>query len=173
MYQALKNNTNTKGRPIVYSINAKWGRDKPWLDAANFAHLWRTTPDIIEVFNGPTKSSRRSVVAILDEQEQITSYSGPGGWNDLDMLEIGNGMSPNQERAHFLLWAALKSPLLIGTHLADLSDEALKLLTHREVIAINQDPLGKSARRVQRWGEGDVWAGMLADGSAVAGKFSS
>ncbi|KAI9007784.1 alpha-galactosidase [Hyaloraphidium curvatum] len=167
MWNALKNKTNTQ-RDIIYSINARWGRDQPWLDADNFCHMWRTTPDIIEVFNGRTAGSRRSVIAILDEQAELTQYSGPGGWNDPDMLEIGNGMSSNQEEAHFLLWAALKAPLMIGTHLANLSSQAIALLTDRDVLAVNQDPLGASARRVQRDGDADVWAGPMADGSVVA-----
>lgn len=168
MWNALKNTTNTK-RDIIYSINAKWGKDKPWLDAAGFAHMWRTSPDIIEKFSGSTSSSRRTVLQLLDEQDGITQYSGPGGWNDMDMLEVGNGMSLNQETAHFLIWAALKSPLLIGAHLADLADDQLKLLTDKDVIAINQDPLGEPARRVQRADDADVWAGPLSGGGAVAG----
>lgn len=168
MWNALKNKTNTQ-RDIVYSINAKWGRDKPWLEADNFAHMWRTTPDIIEKFSPPTSNSRRSVLAILDEQDGITQYSGPGGWNDLDMLEIGNGMSENQELAHFLIWAALKSPLIIGTHLANLNQNQIKLLTDPDVLAINQDSLGEPARRVQRFENQDVWAGPLSGGSVVAG----
>jgi alpha-galactosidase len=169
MWNALKNKTNTQ-RDIIYSINARWGRDKPWLLAGNWSHLWRTTPDIIEVFNGKTSNSRRSVIAILDEMDGITQYSSPGGWNDLDMLEVGNGMTLNQDTAHFLIWAALKSPLLIGAHIANLTEDHIRLLTDRDVIAINQDPLGVSARRVQRNGEADVWAGPLSGGSAVAGK---
>ena len=95
------------GRPIVFSL-CEWGDNKPWLWAEKVGHLWRTTGDIYNCYdcikdNGSWKAW--GVMQIVDKQEGLRKYAGPGHWNDPDMLEVGNGMSVNEERAHFTMWA--------------------------------------------------------------------
>jgi len=99
--------------------------------------------------------------------------SGPGAWNDADMLEVGNGgMSFGEYQSHFALWALLKSPLLIGCDLHKLSSETLYILGAKEVIAVNQDPLGVQGDLVYQRGPMQIWAGPLSDGSRVVVVFN-
>lgn len=119
-----------------------------------------------------------SVLNILNKVAPYADRSEPGGWNDLDMLEVGQGgMSDDEYKAHFTMWALLKSPLLIGTNIGKLSPASLTILNNPAVIAINQDPLGRPARRVRTdysvkkdkygMGEAHVWTGPLAHGDQV------
>ncbi|MFW9597923.1 MAG: glycoside hydrolase family 27 protein, partial [Paludibacter sp.] len=140
MSKALKQ----AGRPIVFSL-CEWGDNKPWLWAKEVGHLWRTTGDIYNCYDciedhGTWKSF--GVMQILDKQDGLRQYAGPGHWNDPDMMQVGNGMSFNQERAHFTMWAMLAAPLISGNDLRSMSQQTLSVLTNREVIAINQDTLG-------------------------------
>lgn len=83
---------------------------------------------------------------ILDKQVGLAQYAHPGGWNDPDMLQVGNGLMTNdQYQSHFALWAALKAPLLIGCGLTGITQQTLTILSNEEVIAVNQDPLGIQA----------------------------
>jgi alpha-galactosidase len=100
----------------------------------------------------------------------LQSYAGPGHWNDPDMLEVGNGgMSVTEYRAHFSMWCLLAAPLMAGNDIRKMSADIGGILTNKEVIAIDQDPLGRQGRRVKRSGDLEVWAKQLADGGrAVA-----
>ena len=103
---------------------------------------------------------------ILDLQDGIESYAGPGHWNDPDMLEVGNGgMTTDEYRAHFSLWSILAAPLIAGNDLRDMKPEIHDILTNKEVIAVNQDPLGSEGRRVRKDGDLEVWAKQMQDGS--------
>ncbi len=103
---------------------------------------------------------------ILDLQVGIESYAGPGHWNDPDMLEVGNGgMTTEEYRAHFSLWSILAAPLIAGNDLRDMKPEIHDILTNKEVIAVNQDPLGSEGRRVRKDGDLEVWAKQMQDGS--------
>ncbi|MEI2700545.1 MAG: glycoside hydrolase family 27 protein [Microthrixaceae bacterium] len=136
-------------RPIVYSIS-EYGKTQPWTWAPGIANLWRTTGDITPHW--------LTVAGIIDSQADLADYAGPGGWNDPDMLQVGNGdMTPDEIRSHVGMWAMLAAPLMIGTDLDNLSPEVLDALSNEEVVEIDQDPLGQQARRV-RVGEGEVWA---------------
>jgi alpha-galactosidase len=102
---------------------------------------------------------------ILDLQAGLESFSGPGHWNDPDMLEVGNGgMTADEYRAHFSLWAMLAAPLIAGNDLTRMTPETRAILTNAEVIAVDQDPLGVQARRVVKDGDAEVWSRPLADG---------
>ena len=159
MRQAL----DASGRPIVFSI-CEWGTNKPWLWANGIGNLWRTTGDISDVW-ASTKKDDLGVVDILDKQVGLESFAGPGHWNDPDMLEVGNGgMTVPEYRAHFSLWSLLASPLMAGNDLRDMKPEIQQILTNKEVIAVNQDPLGKQGRRVHKDGELEVWAKQMQDG---------
>ncbi|HUE82093.1 MAG TPA: glycoside hydrolase family 27 protein [Pyrinomonadaceae bacterium] len=143
-YTTMRDALFATGRPIVFSL-CEWGNNKPWLWAKNVGHLWRTTGDIYNCFDcvkdhGAWKSW--GVLQILDMQEGLRTYAGPDHWNDPDMMEVGNGMSVNEDRAHFSLWAMLAAPLMAGNDLRNMSKETLAILTNEEVIAVNQDSLG-------------------------------
>jgi alpha-galactosidase len=103
---------------------------------------------------------------IVDMQVGLEGAAGPGHWNDPDMLEVGNGgMTTLEYRSHFSLWAMLAAPLIAGNDLRSMSPEIKAILTNKEVIAINQDPLGSQGRRVRKDGDKEIWVKQLKDGS--------
>ena len=103
---------------------------------------------------------------IVDQEAGLESYAGPSHWNDPDMLEVGNGgMTTTEYRAHFSLWAILAAPLIAGNDLRDMKPEIREILTQKEVIAVDQDPLGLQGRRVRKNGDLEVWSKPLQDGS--------
>ncbi len=102
---------------------------------------------------------------ILDLQETLADYAGPGHWNDPDMMEVGNGGMTNDEyRAHFSLWAVLAAPLMAGNDLRSMSPDINEILTNKEIIAVSQDVLGRQGRRIKREGDADVWMKELSGG---------
>jgi alpha-galactosidase len=106
------------------------------------------------------------MLAILDQQAGLQSYAGPGHWNDPDMLEVGNGgMTDVEYRSHFSLWAILAAPLIAGNDLRDMRAEIHDILTNKEVIAVDQDPLGREGERAWKSGDLEVWSKQLGDGS--------
>jgi len=106
------------------------------------------------------------VTDILDQQVSLESFAGPGHWNDPDMLEVGNGgMTIPEYRAHFSLWAILAAPLIAGNDLREMKPEIREILTNKEVIAVDQDPLGSQGHRVYKDGDREVWSRQLRDGS--------
>lgn len=163
-YTLMSDALRATGRPIVFSL-CEWGTAKPWLWASKVGNLWRTTGDIWDGWQGK-KDYALGVMDILDLQDGLESFAGPGHWNDPDMLEVGNGgMSADEYRAHFSLWAMLAAPLIAGNDIAGMTPQTRSILTNREVIAVDQDRLGMAARRVADDGDGEVWARPLADGS--------
>lgn len=145
------------GRPMVLSI-CEWGRHRPWDWAPSLGHLWRTSPDIADTW--------ASLVATVDRQAELHPFAGPDHWNDPDMLEVGNGgMTDVEYRTHFSLWAMLAAPLMAGNDLREMRETTLAILTAPEVVAVDQDPLGRQARRVRAEGPSELWARELADGS--------
>jgi alpha-galactosidase len=164
-YAVIRNALNTAGRPIVLSI-CEWGTAKPWLwGKAVGGNLWRTTGDINDKWETKNKQSL-GMLDILDLQDGLESFAGPGHWNDPDMLEVGNGgMTTPEYRAHFSLWSILAAPLIAGNDLRNMSPDIQAILTNKEVIAVNQDPLGIEGRRVRKEGDLEVWARPLQDGS--------
>jgi alpha-galactosidase len=150
------------GRPIVLSI-CEWGRNRPWEWAGGVGQLWRTTSDIQDRWE--------SVVWIMNANEAHADAAGPGRWNDPDMLEVGNGgMTVEEYRSHFSMWAMMAAPLMTGNDLRSMSAETKSILLNPEVIAVDQDPLGAQGRKVLDRGYGaQVWVKPLSDGSrAVA-----
>jgi alpha-galactosidase len=164
-YSRMRDALLASGRPIVFSI-CEWGSTKPWLWAKDTGNLWRTTGDIQDFWEGKKDWGGLGVVQILDLQAGLEGCSGPGHWNDPDMLEVGNGgMTATEYRAHFSLWCLLAAPLMAGNDLRTMTPETRDILTNKEVIAVDQDPLGKQGSRVRRDGDSEVWARPLADGS--------
>jgi alpha-galactosidase len=168
-YSIMRDALKKSGRPIVFSL-CEWGSTKPWLWAGAVGNLWRSTGDIIDKWEGSEKWGGLGVVQILDLQDGLQSYAGPGHWNDPDMLEVGNGgMSLTEYRAHFSMWCLLAAPLMAGNDIRSMTGDIHDILTNKEVIAIDQDPLGREGRRVKRGDGLEVWAKELADGGrAVA-----
>jgi alpha-galactosidase len=178
LYKRMGQALRATGRPIVYSI-CEWGNNKPWEWAPQAGgHMWRTTGDI--------QDSWESILRLgFQQQADLYSYAGPGGWNDPDMLVIGmhgkgnvaaGGCTDAEYRSHFALWCLLASPLMIGCDVRHLSDLARKLLLNKHLIAVNQDPLGKQGYRVGQVDYDheklDTWAKPLADGSIAVGLFN-
>jgi alpha-galactosidase len=154
MDKALK----ATGRPIVYSF-CQYGWDAVWeWGPSEGANLWRTTGDITPEWD--------RIYSIVSQQEGLEEYAGPGHWNDPDMLEVGNGkLTLAENRTHFSLWAMLAAPLLAGNDLPNMKPEIKAILTNRDVIAIDQDPLGKQGARIYSDGEVEVWTRPLAGGA--------
>jgi alpha-galactosidase len=171
-YSIMRDALLKAGRPIVFSI-CEWGTSKPWLWAKDVGNLWRTTGDIQDCWDCKRDWGGMGVVHILDLQDGLESYAGPGHWNDPDMLEVGNeGMTITEYRAHFSLWCILAAPLMAGNDLRNMTNEVKEILTNREVIAVDQDSLGMQGRRVKRYGDREVWAKQLADGGRAVVLFN-
>lgn len=153
------------GRPIVYSL-CQYGRAEVWKWGAEVGgNLWRTTGDIADQW--------QIMSTIGFGQEDLASFAGPSRWNDPDMLEVGNGhMSPGEYRTHVSLWAMLAAPLIAGHDVRSASPETVALLTNADVIAIDQDPLGKPGRRVLQRETVEVWTRTLADGRTAVAFFN-
>jgi len=155
------------GRPIVFSIT-EWGQSNPWTWAEDIGHLWRTTGDITNCFNCELDHGSWSswgIMNILDMQSGLRKYAGPGHWNDPDMMEVGNGLTPAENRSHFSMWAMLSAPLIAGNDIRNMSEQTRKVLTNKEVIAVNQDSLGIQALRYRDYGDLEIWFKPLADGA--------
>jgi alpha-galactosidase len=169
-YANIRQALDASGRPIVLSI-CEWGSAKPWLWAREIGgNLWRSSGDIQDRWVGkrewnPGNCCSYGMLDIVDQEADLYSYAGPGHWNDPDMLEVGNGgMTTTEYQAHFSLWALLAAPLIAGNDLRNMTPEIHDILTNKEVIAIDQDPLGRQGRRVWKDGDLEVWAKQLQNG---------
>ena len=144
-YQLISDALRASGRPIFLSM-CEWGNSHPWRWARDIGHSWRTTPDIwcnfdsLRVF--PQGYSQFGVMQCIQLNDTLRQYAGPGHWNDPDMLEVGNGMTINEDRAHFTMWCMMASPLILGNDIRNMSAEVRDILTNREMIAVDQDALG-------------------------------
>lgn len=143
-YNLMRDALHAAGRPIFFSM-CEWGSSKPWKWAAETAHSWRTTGDIFNCFDCVDEHpgwKAYGVMQILDMQEGLREYAGPGHWNDPDMLEVGNGQTVNEDRAHFSMWCMLAAPLILGNDIRNMSQETKDIIMNKEVIAIDQDKAG-------------------------------
>ena len=163
----------SSGREILFSL-CEWGSNKSWLWGAGVGgHMWRTTGDIVD--------SWESIEHIGFSQSGHAKYGGPGHWNDPDMLVVGmysegnvarGGCTDTEYRTHFGLWCLLASPLMIGCDPRNMNDATRDILKNKELIAVNQDPLGRQGFRVARKGKLDIWKKPLAGGSLAVGLFN-
>ena len=166
-YALMADALRASGRPIVFSM-CEWGTAKPWLWAKNVGNLWRTTGDIWDSFNKNDKEHTwaHPVTDIVDLNEPLWPFAGLGHWNDADMLEVGNGgMTSAEYRSHFSLWAMMASPLMAGNDIAHMDPATRSILLNKEVIAVDQDPLGIQGHRVAKGGNREVWVKPLAGGA--------
>ncbi|KAB5575336.1 glycoside hydrolase superfamily [Coniochaeta sp. 2T2.1] len=177
MSYALKNS----GREILYSL-CEWGHQFPWHWADQFSDSYRMSGDIRSAYRADgsgvcttayclnTGYAGVSVLTMIRKMRELSTFQKPGAWADMDMLEIGTGtMTEYQEQTHFTFWAALKSPLIIGCDINNISDSSLAILKKEEIIAINQDDLGLAADylpSISKEGEYQVWAGPLSSGTS-------
>jgi len=166
-YTLMRDALRSAGRPIVFSL-CEWGSNQPWKWAKEVGHLWRTTGDI--GCNFEKKIAKKgewtglSVLEIIDLEANIRDVAGPGHWNDPDMLEVGNGMTVNEDRAHFSMWCMLAAPLILGNDLRNMTVATEEIIKNAEVIAIDQDSLGIQALRAEQIDSVDVWLKPLANG---------
>ncbi|KAF7846415.1 hypothetical protein BT93_L4410 [Corymbia citriodora subsp. variegata] len=185
-YNAMSQAINATGRSMLYSL-CNWGEDYVHTFGMSIANSWRISGDIYDHFNRPddlcsctdprdphcvAPGTHCSIMNIINKVAPYVDRGSPGGWNDLDMLEVGQGgMTDNEYVAHFSMWAALKSPLLIGADLRELTPRTLTILNNPAVIAVSQDPMGRSVARIRqdfnvkkdRYGQGEIqiWTGPL------------
>jgi len=153
------------GRPIFYSINPVYGGGSCVppncdVDELKVCNMWRIGFDI--------NASWGSFTGLIDTDRPLAQYAGPGHWNDPDMLEVGRGMSADEDRSHFGMWAILAAPLITGNDLAKMSATTKAILTNPDVIAVNQDPLAKQGTRVATSGSNEVWSKEMSGTNARA-----
>ena len=148
------------GRPIFYSINPVYGAGScvpPTcsVDEIKLTNMWRIGFDITNTW--------ASFTGLIDTDRPLAQYAGPGHWNDPDMLEVGRGMSADEDRAHFGMWAILAAPLIAGNDIAKMTAATKAILTNADVIAVNQDPLGKQGARVATPASNlEVWSKQMS-----------
>ena len=164
-YTTMRDALHATGRPIVLSL-CEWGENKPWEWAKNIGHLWRTTGDITACWDCEENHgtwSRWGILRIIDKEKPLRNYAGPGHWNDPDMLEVGNGMSAAEDRAHFSMWAMLAAPLMSGNDVRKMSAETRQILINKDVIGVDQDPLGVPAFPAVSENGIEIWARPLSN----------
>lgn len=165
---AVATKSGVAEKPIVFSI-CEWGINFSWHWGAKAGNLWRTTPDI--------SPNWTSIMAIYEHTIKLGKYASIGGWNDPDMLEVGNGkLTKDENKAHFSLWCMMSAPLILGNDLREFMNEdgtidkensTLKIITNKELIAIDQDRMGIPAKRLRFNVNGDILAKPLANGDVA------
>ena len=184
-YAAMGRALERVDRDIVYSI-CEWGINEPWRWGRNVGgDLWRVTDDSIAKWQADDDEFGLGILDIIDRiaDLDIAGFHGPHGWNDPDMLQVGNGPQSGQSqheptsierpltdaesRSHFALWCLFGAPLMIGTDLRSLGDFERELLTNEQLLAIDQDPLGLQGTPDRRAESEEVWSKRLANGGAA------
>ncbi|MFE9751046.1 glycoside hydrolase family 27 protein [Saccharothrix saharensis] len=175
-FTIMRDALRATGRPIVYSINpnsfhAPTGDKYNWGEVAD---LWRTTEDLLDIWqNGNTNSYPMGVGNVLDITAPLAVQSGPGHWNDPDMLVVGRpGLTLTESRSHFALWSLMAAPLMAGNDIRTMSADVSAILRNPRLLAVNQDRLGAGGRRVRDDGNTEVFAKPLSDGSVAVGLFN-
>lgn len=177
-YKKMGDALKATGRPIVYAI-CEWGQRKPWLWAkAAGGQLWRTTWDLRDTWQS-NNNNLTGIMEVFDQQDSLAQYAGPGGWNDPDLLMVGlfgkgsssnagnngKGCTQTEYETHFALWCMLAAPLIVNSDLRHISNETLQLLTNKNLIAVNQDKLGKQAITIYKKDSVQVLKKELSDGN--------
>lgn len=182
-YKKMGDALKKSGRPIVYAI-CEWGQRKPWLWAkAAGGHLWRTTFDSRDVWQS-NHSWFMGIMEILDLQEGIGRYNGPGGWNDPDLLMVGlygkgksssmgpdgkkySGCNDTEYRTSFALWSILSAPIIVNLDLSNMNEATKNILLNKDLIAINQDKLGRSGEVILKKDGLQVFRKELSNGNVA------
>ncbi len=174
-YLLMRRHLDEVSRDIIFSL-CQYGMGNVWEWGAQVGgNLWRTTGDITDTWE--------SMAGIGFDQDKCSPYAGPGHWNDPDMLVVGqvgwgpslhpSRLTPDEQYTHISLWCLLSAPLLIGCDLSQLDEFTLNLLTNDEVLAVNQDAMGKQAIRIRQEPGFEIWARPLADNSYAVGMFNT
>jgi len=164
-YEKMHQDLLATGRPILFSMcQYGWGEVWEW-GAEVGGNMWRTSGDINDTYD------RMALIGF--GEAGLSKYAGPGHWNDPDFLEVGNaGMTPDEQRTHFSLWAMLAAPLIAGNDVTAMTAETKSILMNKEVIAVDQDPLGKAGDRAYAAGALEVWARPLGGGAMAVALFN-
>lgn len=163
-YGTMSKALRDTGRPIVFSI-CEWGSWQPWTWGPQVGNLWRTTGDISDSWS--------SMIGNLDKNAVLAQYAGPGHWNDPDMLEVGNGgMTDTEYRAHFSLWSIMASPLIAGNDITNMSDATKAIILNKDVIDVDQDPLGIQGSKISDDGTHQIFVKPLSNGEAAVVLFN-
>ena len=149
-YTALARQAKALKPEMVFNV-CRWKFPGKWV--TQVADSWRISGDIDNRFE--------SILAIIDLNADLWKHASYGHYNDMDMLQVGRGMSYEEDKAHFSMWCLMNSPLLLGNDLTTMSQETVELVTNDELIAINQSPFVYQARRVIDYGEQEVWGRPL------------
>lgn len=178
-YKAMGDALKKTGRPIVFSI-CEWGPRSPWLWGKEVGgHLWRVSYDVADIWDKPNNEhSPIGILTAIDAMANLSRFAGPGGWNDPDMLVIGlknsgyikgGGCTDVEYGTQMSMWSMFSAPLMIGCDVRNMSDNTKKILLNKEIIAIDQDPLGKQAIRMYRRDGLEAWKKPLSgDRYAIA-----
>jgi alpha-galactosidase len=162
-YATMADALKASGRSILFSL-CEWGNSRPWLWGQKIGNMWRTTGDITDKWTGHHGHSW-GIASIVDMNEPLWPFAGPGHWNDPDMLEVGNGgLTDVEYRAHFSLWALMAAPLIAGNDVANMSAATRAILLNHDVIGVNQDTRGQQGHRVMQDGSKEIWVKQMADG---------
>jgi alpha-galactosidase len=168
-YKIMSDAIKASGRKMLLSL-CEWGVSSPWEWAAGVGVMWRSTNDIQDCFDCVRNWGGMGWVPIMEKNVDLAPYAGPGHWNDPDMLEVGNrSLNPTECRSHFSMWCMLAAPLIAGNNISTMDESIRAILTAPELIAIDQDLLGKQGTRIRNENGLQVWQKPLSDGSiAVA-----
>jgi alpha-galactosidase len=165
-FTTMHNALVATNKPIFYSINPVYGQGSCVppncsVDELKVCNMWRIGFDI--------NASWGSFTGLIDIDKPLAQYAGPGHWNDPDMLEVGRGMSADEDRSHFGMWAMLAAPLIAGNDIRSMSATTKAILTNADVIAVDQDPLGKQGTLVATPASNlQVWSKQLSGTNARA-----
>ncbi len=166
VYKKMGDALRATGRPIVFSL-CQYGLSNVWEWGASVGgNLWRTTGDIADSWKSMSTLG-------FDKQTGHQKFAGPGHWNDPDMLEVGNGgMTYDEYKTHMSLWAMLAAPLLAGNDLRDMNEQTRSILLNKEVIAIDQDKLGRQGYRISKDTGAEIWVKPLDSGDLAVALFN-
>ena len=177
-YTRMDEALRSSGREFLYSL-CEWGNQAPHLWGRQVGgDMWRVSGDVYDSWVNLQMENWQplGIDTSIDIAQDVHSYGGPGGWNDLDMLVVGLkgkgqiagvGMSFVEYQTHMSVWVMACSPLMIGCDVRSMDSESASLLMNREVLSVNQDALGIPAARVKRIGSCEVWTKRLADESTA------
>ncbi|MFC2128916.1 glycoside hydrolase family 27 protein [Bacteroidota bacterium] len=176
LYKKMGDELKKTGRPIVYAI-CEWGQRKPWLWGKEVGgHLWRTTWDSRDYWESENYTNGQAgIMNILDKQEGLEKFAGPGSWNDPDLLMVGlwgkgkssshggkSGCTFEEYKSHFSLWCILAAPLIVNMDVRNMDKQSAEILLNQEVIDIDQDPLGKQGFKIKDDGDLEIFYKELA-----------
>jgi len=160
-YKIIRDALFAAKRPVVLEI-CEWGGSQPWTWAAKVGNLWRSTGDIMDCWDCEYNWGGYGVMKIADKNAGLAKYAKPGSWNHPDMLEVGNGgLTDTESRSHFTLWCMMAAPLIAGNDLRSMNQATIEILNNKEIIALDQDSLGKQGFRWLTFDGIEVWAKAL------------